>query len=217
MEQTLHSPDTYDYRQYDRVWQRVAPNLEPYPGFGVPAMAELAGGAPAPVQPAQQPVQQPAQSAVIAAEEQLPGAQADPCCMGSAAEEMLEVIEGFIEAELADRRYYLAFARQAPSWARQRLREIAADAGEHAKRLMAVYYLVTGACYQPSISCERLFVNRWCAALRERYHVEACNGMNYVRAAEGTTDPCLTKLLTELSKESYRHADQLLAMLEKAL
>ena len=47
MERNLHSPEVYDYRQYDRIWQRVAPNLEPYPGFQgktAPALAELPGG-----------------------------------------------------------------------------------------------------------------------------------------------------------------------------
>ena len=29
---TLHTSEVYDFRQYDRIWQRVAPNLEPYPG-----------------------------------------------------------------------------------------------------------------------------------------------------------------------------------------
>ena len=54
-------------------------------------------------------------------------------------------------------------------------------------------------------------------ALRERYHVEACNGMNYLRAGEETTDPCLGRLLKELGEESYRQADQLMALLERAL
>ena len=31
MEQTLHSPQVYDFRQHDRIWQRVAPQLEPFP------------------------------------------------------------------------------------------------------------------------------------------------------------------------------------------
>ena len=31
MEQNLRTPEPYDYRQYDRIWQRVAPTLEPYP------------------------------------------------------------------------------------------------------------------------------------------------------------------------------------------
>ena len=31
MEQTIHTPETYDFRKYDQIWQRVAPELEPYP------------------------------------------------------------------------------------------------------------------------------------------------------------------------------------------
>lgn len=212
MEQDLHSPGVYDYRQYDRVWQRVAPNLEPYPKMEVPAMAKLPG----------QPTPETNQTSEAAPttqipEEQLPGAQADPCCMRSAAEDMLPVIEGFIEVELSDRRYYTAFARQAPSWARQQLRELSAAAGARAKRLMAVYYLTTGRCYQASISAERIFIGQWCSALRERYHVEACNAMNYLRAADGTTDPCLERLLNELGEESYHNSNKIMALLERAL
>ena len=33
MDQTVHNAEVYDFRQYDRIWQRVAPNLEPYPGM----------------------------------------------------------------------------------------------------------------------------------------------------------------------------------------
>ena len=46
MDQSLHTPKPYDYRQYDRIWQRVAPELEPYPGWkeqAVPALADLTG------------------------------------------------------------------------------------------------------------------------------------------------------------------------------
>ena len=141
----------------------------------------------------------------------------NPCCMGSAAAEMLEVLTGFIEGELADRRYYLALSRQAPAWARQRLRDIAADEGGHARRLMAVHYLITGECYRPAISCERIYIGRWCAALRERYHEEACGGLNYARAAEGTTDICLEQILSELSADEYRHAGEMLSMLERGI
>lgn len=213
MEQTIHSPETYDYRQYDRIWQRVAPNLEPYPNIrpagdaAVPAMAEQAPPVSVPGTPA----------APETPEGQLPGAEMNPCCMGSAAAEMLEVLTGFIEEELGDRRYFLAMARQAPSWARQRLREIAADKAVHAKRLMAAHYLITGACYRPAISTERINVGRWCAALRTRYHAEACSGLNYARAADGTTDPCLAKLLNGLSADAYRHAEELMRMLERSL
>ena len=137
--------------------------------------------------------------------------------MGSAAAEMLEVLTGFVEGELADQRYYQTLARQAPAWARQQLRDIAADEGSHARRLLAVYFLITGECYRPIISCDRIYLPGWCAALRERYHEEACGGLNYARAAEGTTDPCLDRLLNELSADEYRHADTMMRMLERSL
>ena len=123
----------------------------------------------------------------------------------------------FIEEELANQRQMQALSRQCPTWARQQLRELAATDGAHARRLMAVYYLITGECYRPNVSCGRICVGRWCAALRERYHAAACEGLNYARAAEETTDPCLRRLLEELSGEEYRQADVLLAMLERSL
>ena len=223
MEQNVHRPEIYDYRQYDRVWQRVAPNLEPYPGMRQSpdlknSSAEAApAAAPANSTTMMAPVSQQTSAAQTAQEGQLPGAAQNPCCMGSAAAEMLEVLTGFVEEELGDRRYYLALSRQAPVWARQRLRDIAADEGGHARRLMAVHYLITGECYRPAVSCEHIYIGRWCPALRERYHAEACNGLNYARAAEGTTDPCLAELLNELSADEYRHATELMEMLERAL
>jgi hypothetical protein len=91
-----------DRERYERIWQRVAPSLSPYPP------GDYSGsGASAPV---------PASSQSTLLSE--PGAQADPCCMGSAAMEVLAVLEGFIEEELADHRHYMAFVRQAPPAAR---------------------------------------------------------------------------------------------------
>ena len=210
MEQTIHSPETYDFRKYDQIWQRVAPNLEPYPDLrqdAAPAMAALAAGtAPA--------VSQPAADTAV---DTLPGAERDPCCMGTAAQEELGVIEGFIEVELADRRVYQALAQRAPASARRTMRDLAAASGAAAKRLLTVRYLITGACYRPAVARGRIPFGDWCSTLRERYHVEACNGMNYLRAGEETTDPCLGRLLKELGEESYRQADQLMALLERAL
>ena len=218
MEQSAQNhPEVYDFRQYDRIWQRVAPTLEPYPspGRGSSAQQEPEGANPQ-AETSQMPglALTPAQ---VRQESTLPGAERNPCCMGSAAAEMLEVLTGFVEGELADQRYYQTLARQAPSWARQQLRDIAADEGSHARRLMAVYFLITGECYRPTIHCDRIYLPGWCAALRERYHEEACGGLNYVRAAEGTTDPCLARLLDELSADEYRHADTMLRMLERSL
>ena len=203
----------YDYRRYDRVWQRVSPTLEPYPGCPcgaeeTPQHANTAHTAP------QTTALTPAQ---VRQESQLPGAEVNPCCMGSAAEEMLGVLTGFIEEELADRRYYLVLMRCAPAWARQTLRTIADEEWGHAKRLMAVYYLITGECYRPNVPCGHVSIDRWCPALRSRYHEEACGSMNYIRAAEGTTDICLSRILKELGAEEYHHAELIAALLERSL
>ena len=38
MERNLHEPEIYDFRQHDRLWQRVSPGLEPYPETTAEAM-----------------------------------------------------------------------------------------------------------------------------------------------------------------------------------
>lgn len=210
MERVNQSPEVYDFRQHDRIWRRVNPALEPYPetaAVAVPRPAALTAA--------------PDQSAVVgmtaAQESQLPGAEPNPCCMGTEAAVLLNVLEGYIEEEWADRRWYLALSAQAPIWARQSLREMAEDEGGHARRLMAVYYLITGQSYRSGVVCDRIVTGDWRTALRQSYHEEVCGGLNYARTAEDTTDVCLAKLLNELSADEYRHADRLMAMLERSL
>ena len=230
MEHTTQTPEVYDFRQYDRIWQRVAPNLEPYPGMAVQqttavqqAAAVRSEAAAIPTPPAVPPVpvlpagpESPAVP-VPAEPANLPGAERNPCCMGTEAAELLDVITGYIEAALSDRRYLLALLRQAPSWARKPLRDMAADPQDQARRPMAAHYLITGQCYCPSVSTERIYPGRWRPALRERYHVAACSGFNFARSAEDTMDPCLTKLFEEMSKQSYAHAETLMGLLQRSL
>lgn len=232
MEHMTQTPEVYDFRQYDRIWQRVAPNLEPYPGMAVSAQqttsiqqtasarSETANlpTAPAPAAPAAPVPAAPETPAVsVPAISGLPGAERDPCCMGTEAAKMLEVISGYIEAALSDRRELLALARQAPSWARRDLRDMAAELQDQARRLMAAHYLITGQCYRPSVGRSRIYVGRWCPALRERYHAAACSGFNYARSAEDAMDPCLTKLFEEQSRQSYAHAETLMGLLQRSL
>lgn len=192
----------YDYRRCARVWQRVDPTLDPYPD--VRAAAAMAADTPG----------DGLSAAERNAELTLPGAQADPCCMGTAALESLEVLQGFIREELADRRTYLFLARRAPTAeARQVFRAIASDEGRHARRLLAAVYLITGERYCPAICYPPLRCDGYCAALRERYHEEACGGYNYRRASQETLDPCLQQLLLAFSQDEYRHANAMLGLL----
>lgn len=192
----------YDYRRCARVWQRVDPTLDPYPD--VRAAAAMAADTPGDGLSADE----------RNAELSLPGAQADPCCMGTAALESLEVLQGFIREELADRRTYLFLARRAPTAeARQVFRAIASDEGRHARRLLAAVYLITGERYCPAICYPPLRCDGYCAALRERYHEEVCGGFNYRRASQETLDPCLQQLLLAFSQDEYRHANAMLCLL----
>ena len=192
----------YDYRRCARVWQRVDPTLDPYPD--VRAAAAMAADTPG----------DGLSAAERNAELTLPGAQADPCCMGTAALEALEVRQGFIREELADRRTYLFLARRAPTAeARQVFRAIASDEGRHARRLLAAVYLITGERYCPAICYPPLRCDGYCAALRERYHEEVCGGFNYHRASQETLDPCLQQLLLAFSQDEYRHANAMLCLL----
>ena len=192
----------YDYRRCARVWQRVDPTLNPYPD--VRATAAMAADTPG----------DGLSAAERNAELTLPGAQADPCCMGTAALESLEVLQGFIREELADRRTYLVLARRAPTAeARQMFRAIASDEGRHARRLLAAVYLITGERYCPAICYPPLRCDGYCAALRERYHEEVCGGFNYRRASQETLDPCLQQLLLAFSQDEYRHANAMLCLL----
>ena len=192
----------YDYRRCARVWQRVDPTLDPYPDLrAAAAMAADTSG-------------DGLSAAERNAELTIPGAQADPCCMGTAALESLEVLQGFIREELADRRTYLFLARRAPTAeARQVFRAIASDEGRHARRLLAAVYLITGERYCPAICYPPLRCDGYCAALRERYHEEVCGGFNYRRASQETLDPCLQQLLLAFSQDEYRHANAMLCLL----
>ena len=179
----------YDVARCREVWKRVCPAEDPYPDAD-------------------------AGSAAQDADLSLPGAQADPCCMGTAALESLEVLQGFIREELADRRTYLFLARRAPTAeARQMFRAIASDEGRHARRLLAAVYLITGERYCPAICYPPLRCDGYCAALRERYHEEVCGGFNYRRASQETLDPCLQQLLLAFSQDEYRHANAMLCLL----
>lgn len=243
MNEHTHLSGQSDYQQYRDVWQHAAPDLAPAGDWNSPAGGTVTQLPAAPVQarmeqpvpPAQQPQPNPMPPAPPATTTppipmppappvtpmppvpMPPGAIQNPCCMGSEAMEMMAVLTGFIEEELIDRRYFCALAKQSPAWARSGLKELADDAAAHARELLSVCYMITGQCYRPTGVSGEIYIGGWCPALRERYHTDACQALNYARAAEGTADPCLKRILDRLSRDEYRHADLLLEMLERSM
>ena len=211
MEQIPRTPEVYDFRQYDRIWQRIAPDLEPYPDT-----ASRRAPAPAPETPA---VPVPADPGLpVRQEGQLPGAERNPCCMGTEAQASVEVLAGFIEEELAGRRCCLALSCRVRSQAAARLlRRIAGEKRAAVRELCGAYYLITGKRYTAAITVEHTQFQNLAQALRSCYHQEACAGFNYRRAADETQDTCLQKLLTRLAAQSYRRAEDVLTLLGKLL
>ena len=193
-------PEVRDYRECDRIWQRVAPALNPYPEARVANAAETA------------------EAAERRTELSLPGAEENPCCMGTEALESVDVLEGFVREEVSSRRVYMMLLRCIPTMEGKRLfRTLVAEESRHIKKLLAALYLITGERYRPTICHEQVHYAGYCAAIRERYHEKACNGFNYHRAAQEALDPCLKQLLFELSEDEFRHANLLLDLLARAM
>lgn len=184
-----------DYQAYDKIWQRVAPDLEPYP--------EVRGAAA-----------DSGQDGLL----DLPGAQGNPCCMGTQARESLGVIRGFIEEEQMNRQFFCRFARCTQDRKAARLlQKMGEDAGEHLRQLLAVYYLTTGECFTQKQQLLVPAVEGYCAALRRAYHEKVCSGFNYMRAADATGDLCLQKIFQTLGEEEMTHARLLLKLLARRM
>lgn len=189
----------YDRALCRAVWQRVSPNGGAFP-------PDTAQGSDA------------AASAKEASALALPGAEADPCCMGSEAALSLDVLRGFLRGELGAAQTYAYLARAVPRGEVSRaFRVLAEEAKRHARALAAADYLIGGKAYCPRVCAEQPSARDICALLRQLYHEEACAAFNYRRAGEETLDPCLARLFSSLSAEEYRHADMLMQLLGKKL
>lgn len=217
----------YDFRIYDQVWQRVVPGVDPYAAESIAPQMPRAEPAQVPAAAGQTAVGQTAveqtaaigqtaadQAAIEQAEGSLPGAERNPCCMGTEAQSSVEILEGFIEEELAGQRccVSLACCVRNPAAARL-LRRIAGEKRAAVRELCGAYYLITGQRCTTAVTVEHTRFGDLAQALRSCYHQEACAGFNYQRAADEAADPCLQKLLNRLGEQSYRRAEDVLTLL----
>ena len=187
-------PTEADYRRYDRIWQRVSPELTPYPEARAAQNGTAAEQNPAQPPPAQLPAQPDA----------VPGTA--------------ELLQGFLREELADAQTYRYLAGQSPTQEGRRLmRRLAADEAAHVKSLQAAYFLLTGETYRVTVVLPPQPRLPWRERLREQYHASSRDGAAYERAAEETRDVCLRRMFEQLSKDEYRHAELLRGMIEKTL
>lgn len=192
----IKKPCACDYEACREVWKRVAPGEDPYP------MADNAN------------TQMSAQDSELT----LPGAETDPCCMGSEASVSVEVLQGFLREELGDAQVYAYLSSCTPRREMARaFRALSEDEKRHARDLAAAIYLITGKAYCPRVCVEQPDTCDLCALLRSLYHVETCAGYNYARAGEETLDLCLSKLFAAMSEDEYRHAELLMKLLGRKM
>ena len=192
----LAAPYTYDHRLFDRIWQRVSPELTPYPELRAAGESGEPSGETA----------------------LLPGAVSDPCCMGSAAADDAAVLRAFAAGEAAQSRCCLELAAHICRRDAQRLlRQLAEEKRQAYRQLRAALYLIDGACREEQVKLEPMRWPTLADALRACYHQEACGGFNYLRAADGTADPCLQRLLRQLGEQAYSRAASLMSLLGRIL
>lgn len=126
------------------------------------------------------------------------------------AEQVMELLCG----ELEDAAFYEALSCRIGGKLGQRLLTIAAQERKHAKKLSAIYYLMTGKkpCPDkpkcPCIACTN-------EALRERYIEETKGAEHYCHLAEKAGSFC--ELFRELACEESRHAQMILHLLQYCL
>ena len=188
-------PTEADYRRYDRIWQRVSPELTPYPE------ARAAGGGAAPERRPSSP----------------PGLPDKPA-QAEAAPGTAELIEGFVREELAEAQTYRYLAGQSPTPEGRRLMQrLAADETAHVKTLQAAYFLLTGGTYRVTVVLPPQPRLPWRDRLREQYQAASRDGAAYERAAEETRDKGLREMFERLAGDEYRHAELLRGLVEKTL
>lgn len=130
----IKKPCACDYEACREVWKRVAPGEDPYP------MEDNAN------------TQMSAQNSELT----LPGAEANPCCMGSEASVSVEVLQGFLREELGDAQVYAYLSSCTPRREMARaFRALSEDEKRHARDLAAAIYLITGKAYCPRVCVEQ--------------------------------------------------------------
>ena len=158
-----------DTLRCDAVWQRILPNMDPYPEVRKEAAK-----------------------------------RAEASCGKKIGE---NDILRYIEDELQDRCCYMALSRKARTKAEMRcLAAIGAAEAGHAKKLEAVYFIMTGK--HPCVSSPELpKICCFTDTLRQRYHEEKKAHQEYLQAAQKAEDERAKKLFECLAEEEAAHAD----------
>lgn len=183
----MEQREELDPRRCDAVWQRVAPDLNPYPEVRAAAL------------------EQPRTAAEAKREE------------GQYAAVTPEMLAAAVEDALSARRAYLAHARAAGGSAGRALAQLASDSARHACRLRGLYYLLTGRCYRPFAVCGQAEILGLCPFLRRRYQLAVETAARYDGWAETMADGCMASAVRGMADGMRCQAATLMGLLESRL
>ncbi len=174
-----------DYLQYDRIWQRVSPDLNPYP--------------------------EAREALAVQKKQPAPSRKAS----GTQETMPLTRLESLIGEVLTARCTYLRYARCAPhTQGRCALQQMAGTSGEDARRLMSYYYVTTGKCYpSPCQRRDNTPMLPWCQILRKLYQQECQRAEACKKMKEETKDRCLQEILADMAETCHTRAAALLRLL----
>ena len=183
----MEQREEMDLQRCDAVWQRVAPDLNPYPEVRAAALT------------------QETPCAAMAAEREARRCTDDltPDTLAAAVEE-----------ELAARRAYLAHARCAGGTTGRALMALASDSARHACRMRSLYFLLTGECHQPFSVCGQAEILSLCQFLRRRYQMAVESAAMLDSWADGMDDGCMAFNLRTMADEKRCQAATLMGLLE---
>ena len=181
MEQTPISG--MDREVFERVWRRVMPEDRADCPFTLPEEEPAPAGSPAPAEPA--------------GREGEPEPAALPAPSG-------EALRQYMDGELASWRKCRALARRLPGSAGQALAAVADDELRHARRLGALYFLLSGVRYWPRQG-EGGPIGAIPAALRERFWAAHQAAGSYRAAALQAGGGRQQELFAQLAGEEERH------------
>lgn len=206
MEHTYLTPGQgLDEAAFARVWGRVMPRDRADCPFVVePQPADTAGPAlPAP----------PAGGGHIRLEG---GAEDGVPCLGPASLSYAPLLQRFIDGSTAQWRLYQSLSRRSgPVYART-LGALAAAEQNHAKRLAAACFLITGIRYWPAEAPGwHAPAGALPALLRGAFQGEQRSASALLAAAAETADPALRALFLELAEGEAGHAAQIRRLLEQ--
>ena len=188
-----------DRETFQRVWRRVMPQDRPGSPItlddDVEAAVETASPVPLPAAVSPTPPQSP-----------------PVACLGPSSAGAVPALDQLLLLTAEAWQAYLAMGGRA---SQATLPTALAQAKrQQFRRLAAARFLISGEPYRlPEI--KRPQAGALPLAIRERYQAEQQAALNFLTAAEATSDPCLTDLYRALARENQTHAGQLREWLER--